>query len=121
MCGIEQQSPKRRQVDQSSLRSRSSRGVPLEPGYQCSGLRVPDISSQADLMDALTYPPDNMPGWCIAWLIASVWKHSPMVPIRCSAPRSLKYIASLATSVLSSSYSDTRHTAREQPVEGRIT
>jgi hypothetical protein len=34
---------KKRQVDQSSSRSRSSRGVPLKPGYQCSGLPVPDI------------------------------------------------------------------------------
>src|SRR6202047_4456718 len=121
MCGIEQQSSKRRQGDQSSLRSRSSRGVPLEPGYQCSGLPVPDISSQTDFMDALTYPPDNMPGWCIAGLIASVRKHSPMVPIRCSARRSLKSIARLATVVLSSSYSEGRHTAREQQAEARIT
>ena len=33
----------------------------MEPGYQCSGLPVPDISSQTDFVDALTYPPDNMP------------------------------------------------------------
>jgi integrase len=38
----------RRQVDQSSSRSRSSRGAPLKLGYQCSGPLAPDISSQVD-------------------------------------------------------------------------
>ena len=71
MCGTEQQSSKRRQVDQSSSRSRSSRGVPLKPCYQCSALRVLDISSQVDFMEVLTYQPANMPGWCIAGLKAS--------------------------------------------------
>jgi hypothetical protein len=33
-----------------SSRSQSSRGVPLKPGYQCSGLPVPDISSQVGFM-----------------------------------------------------------------------
>ena len=33
---------------------------------------VPDISSRADFMHAPTYPPDNIPGWCIPGLIASV-------------------------------------------------
>src|SRR6476620_7909576 len=64
MCGIEQQSSKRRQVDQSSSRSRSSRGVPLKHGYQCSARPVPVISSQVDFMQVLTYPPANMPGGC---------------------------------------------------------
>ena len=72
-CGIEQQSSKRRQVDRSSSRSRSSQGVPWKPGYQCSGPPVPDISSQVDFMQVLTYPPANMPGWCIAGSKASAW------------------------------------------------
>jgi len=70
-CGIGQRSFKRRQVDQSSSRSRSSRGTPLKPGYQCFGPLAPDISSQVDFMQGLTYPPANMPGWCIAGLKAS--------------------------------------------------
>src|SRR3984893_18150141 len=56
-------SSNRRQVDQSSSRSRSSRGVPLKLGYQCSGPPVPDISSQLDFMQVLTYQPANMLGW----------------------------------------------------------
>ena len=70
-CGIEQRSSKRRQVDRPSSRARSSRGVPLKPGYQCSGPPVPDISSQVDFMQVLTYQPANMPGWCIVGLKAS--------------------------------------------------
>ena len=66
-----QRSFKRRQVDQSSSRSRSSRGAPLKPGYQSFGPLAPDISSQVDFMQGLTYPPANMPGWCIAGLKAS--------------------------------------------------
>ena len=62
MCGIEQQSSKRRQVDQSSSRSRINRKVPSKPGYQCSGLPDLDISFQVDFMQVLTYPPVNMPG-----------------------------------------------------------
>jgi integrase len=50
-------------------------------------------------------PTRQYAGWCIAGLIASVWKQSPMVPIRCGGRRSLKSIARLATFVLSSSYS----------------
>jgi integrase len=46
----------------------------LKFGYERSELLALDISSRADLMHALTYPPDNMPGWCIAGLMASVWK-----------------------------------------------
>ena len=38
------------------------RGVPLKPGYQCSGPLAPDISSQVDFMQVLTYPPVNMHG-----------------------------------------------------------
>jgi hypothetical protein len=51
--------------------SRSSRGVPLKPGYQCSRPPAPDISSQVDFMQVLTYQPANMPGWCTAGLKAS--------------------------------------------------
>jgi len=43
----------------------------LKLGYQYSGLPVPDISSQADYMQVLTYLPGNMLGWCIAGLKAS--------------------------------------------------
>ena len=70
-CGIEQRSFKRRQVDQSSSKSRSSRGTPLKPGYQCSGPLAPDISSQVDFTQGPTYPRANMPGRCIAGLKAS--------------------------------------------------
>ena len=45
----------------------------MKPGYQCSGLPVPDISSQVDFMQALTYPPANMPGWYIAGSKVSAW------------------------------------------------
>ena len=71
MSGVEQQSYKRRRVGRSSLSSRSSREVQLKPGYQCSGLPVPGISSQVDFMPALTYQPANMLGWCIAGSEAS--------------------------------------------------
>ena len=37
----------------------------LKPGCRCSGPLAPDISSQVDFMQALTYPPANMHGWCI--------------------------------------------------------
>ena len=60
-CGIGQRSLKRRQVDQSSSRSRSSRGVPLKPGYQCSGPLAPDISSQVDFMQASHIHPPICP------------------------------------------------------------
>jgi len=60
--GIEQRSFKRRQVDQSSSRSRSSRGAPLKPGYQNFRALAPDISSQVDFTQGPTYPPVNMPG-----------------------------------------------------------
>ena len=55
-CGIEQRSFKRRQVDQSSSRSPSSREAPLKPGYQYSGPLAPDISSQVDFTQGPTYP-----------------------------------------------------------------
>jgi hypothetical protein len=74
-------------------------------GYEFSARLVLDMSSRADFMHALTYPPDNIPGWCIAGLIASVWNRSSMVPIRCGGRRLLKSIARLETFVLSSSYS----------------
>ena len=34
----------------------------VESGYQCSGRPALDISSRADFMQVLTYPPANMPG-----------------------------------------------------------
>jgi hypothetical protein len=64
-CDIEPRSFKRRQVGQSSSRSRSSRETPLKPGYRRSGLPVPDISSQVDFTQGPTYPRANMPDWCI--------------------------------------------------------
>ena len=48
------------------------RGPPLNFGYERFERLALDISSRADFMHALTYPPDNIPGWCIAGLIASV-------------------------------------------------
>ena len=45
---------------------------PSKSGYEFSARLVPDISSRADFMHAPTYPPDNIPGWCTARLIASV-------------------------------------------------
>jgi hypothetical protein len=62
---------KRRQVDQSSSGSRSSRGLPLKPGYHCSEPPVPDSSFQVDFMQVLTHQFANTPGWCIAGLKAS--------------------------------------------------
>jgi hypothetical protein len=61
--------------------------IPLRPGYQYYGLPVPDISSQADFMQALTYPPANMPGWCIAGLKASAWSRPFMARTRCGVQR----------------------------------
>jgi hypothetical protein len=46
----------------------------LKHGYQCSARPVPVISSQVDFMQVLTYPPANMPGWCVAGLKASDWR-----------------------------------------------
>src|ERR1700736_4656039 len=62
---------KKRRADRSNSRLRSRRGPPLKFGYECSGRPALDISSRADFVHALTYPPDNMPGWCIAGLTAS--------------------------------------------------
>jgi hypothetical protein len=70
--GTERQSSKRRRADQCSSRLRSRRGPPSKSGYEFSARLVPDISSRADFMHALTYSPDNIPGWCIAGLIASI-------------------------------------------------
>jgi hypothetical protein len=71
MRGVERLLSKRRLDDRFSLRSQSSRGIPLRPGYQCSGLQVRDISSPADFMQVLIFQPANMPGWCIAGFKAS--------------------------------------------------
>jgi hypothetical protein len=49
------------QVDQFSSRSRSSRGVPLKRGSQCSGPPVPDISSQVDSCKSLHIHPSMCP------------------------------------------------------------
>ena len=58
MCGVERLLSKRRQVDQFSSRFRSSRGIPLKPGYQRCGPPAPDTSSQREFMPVLTfYPP----------------------------------------------------------------
>jgi hypothetical protein len=83
--------------DQSSSKSRSSRGVLLKPGYQCSAPPVPDISSQVDFMQVLTYQSVNMPGWCIAGLKASAWSRPSMVRTRCGVRRPPRCIARLAT------------------------
>ena len=93
MCGAERQSSKRRQVDLSSSRSRSNRGVPLRSGYQDCGLPVPDISSQVDFMQALIYPSANIPGWCTAGSKASAWSHPIMAPTRCDGRRRPRFIA----------------------------
>jgi hypothetical protein len=71
MCGVERLLSKRRQVDQFSSRSRSSRGIPLKLGYQRCGPPAPDTSSQLEFMLVLTFQPANMPGWCIAGSRAS--------------------------------------------------
>ena len=47
-------------------------GLPSKSGYEFSARLVPEISSRADFMHAPTYPPDRIPGWCIAGLIGSV-------------------------------------------------
>ena len=71
MCGVERLLSKRRQVDQFSSRFRSSRGIPLKPGYQRCGPPAPDTSSQREFMPVLTFRSASMPGWCIAGLKAS--------------------------------------------------
>src|SRR3984893_930995 len=72
-------------------------------------------------MPALTYRPDNTPDWCIAGLTALAWNRSLMARIRCGAPRPPRSIVKPATSARSSSFSEGRHTAREQQAEARIT
>jgi hypothetical protein len=78
---------KRRQGGQSSLRFRNSREVRLKPGYQCSALPAPDISSQADFAPALTFRPTNTPGWWELGLEASAWSQPLMVRTRCGVRR----------------------------------
>jgi hypothetical protein len=63
---------KRRQADQFSSRSPSSRGIQLKPGYQRCGPPVADTSSQLEFMLVLTFQPANMPDWWSAGLKASV-------------------------------------------------
>ena len=71
MCCVERLLSKRRQVDQSSSRSRSSRGIQLKPGYQHCGPPAPATSSQLEFMPVLTFQSASMPGWCTAGLKAS--------------------------------------------------
>ena len=63
MCGIEQQSSKRKLVGRSNLRSPSNREIRLKTGYQRSGRLARVICSQVGFMPALTYPRANIPGW----------------------------------------------------------
>src|SRR5580692_9722134 len=72
-------------------------------------------------MPALTYPYDNTPDLCIAELIALAWNRSRMARVRCGAPRPPRSIVKPATSERFSSFSEGRHTAREQQAEARIT
>jgi hypothetical protein len=69
-CGDEQRSCKRRLVDQSNSRSRSSQGIPSKLGCHHSGPPALDTSSQVDFTRAFTYQPASMPAWCIAGLKA---------------------------------------------------
>jgi hypothetical protein len=71
MCDAEQRSCKRKRGDQFSSRSQSSREVRSKPGYQSFGQQVPDIFSQVDFMQVLTYRYVNTPDWGIAGLKAS--------------------------------------------------
>ena len=57
--GTERQLSKRRRADQCSSRLRSRRGPPSKSGYEFSAGLALNISSRADFMHALTYPPDN--------------------------------------------------------------
>lgn len=72
---FERRSFKRRQADPYNSRLRSRQGLPWRSGYDRSGRPALDISSPADCMQTLTYPPDNILDWCTAGLIASVWNH----------------------------------------------
>jgi integrase len=54
-------------------------------------------------LGALTYPPDSIPGWCIAGSKVSVWNRCLTVHIRCGGQRPLRSIARLATCALSNS------------------
>ncbi|MEH2561474.1 integrase [Bradyrhizobium sp. AZCC 2289] len=50
-------------------------------------------------LQGLTYPPANMPGWCIAGLKASAWNRPLMARTRCGArrpPRSIERPATCA-------------------------
>jgi len=52
----------KRRADRCNSRLRSRRGPPSKFGYGCSGQLALDISSRADFMHALIYPPGNTPG-----------------------------------------------------------
>jgi hypothetical protein len=45
---------------------RSNRGIPLKPVYQCCGLMAPGFCFRVAFTQVFTYPPANMPDWCIA-------------------------------------------------------
>ena len=68
MCDAEQRSCKRKRGDQFSSRSQSSREVRSKPGYQCFGQQVPDIFSQVDFMQVLTYQYVNTPRLVHRWV-----------------------------------------------------
>ena len=97
MCGIEQQSSKRREVGRSGSRSQSNRELLLKPGYQRFGRQVPDTFFQVDFMQVLTYPSANMPGWCIAGLKASALCRHFMAHTRCGARKPLRFTGRPAT------------------------
>jgi hypothetical protein len=100
MFGIEQRSFKRRQVDQSNLRSRSSREVRLKLAYQRFGRAAPDIYSQVDFMPALIYQRANIPGWYTAGSRALAWRRLLTARTLCSARKLPRFIERPATCAL---------------------
>jgi hypothetical protein len=114
----EQRSSKRRQVDQSSSRSRNSRGPPLKPGYHCSEPLVPDISFLVDFMQVLTYQSANMPGWCIAGLKASAWSRPFMARTRCGVRRLPRFTARPAICAQCNSSSAIRSWRAQSDISG---
>jgi hypothetical protein len=94
--------------------SRSS----VEACYQCSAPPVPDISSQVDFMQVLTYQSVNMPAWCIAGLKASAWSRPLMVRTRCGVRRPPRFIARLATCARYNSSSAIRSSRAPSDISG---